>query len=391
MIDRLRSKWGVPGGLPVIRQRRHRRYRLRPWLTQAELEEEGQYNRPMPRLHLDDPMAYRNFIQMLPELYQELEQRITAQFQRDRTLMRDPVSPGVKLAVTLRHLATGDSYTTLQYGFRVASLTIEKFVPEVCDTITRAYRDQVMRCPTLPEDWLLIESVFRWRWNYPHAVGALDGRHIPIRCLQGRGSLFRNSKGFHFIVLLALVDGDYKLKWVDVGAAGSTSDAQIFKHTDLRHKIEDSSIGFPDSESLGIGGPRVNFFLLGDDAFPLKLWLMRPYSSHGMDLKERVFNYRNSRGRTVVENAFGILTSRFRIFQSPLQQEPPVVNRVVMACLVLHSLLRIRYPTTQHEHFVGEGQRTIVLDRNDIPLMAVMQLGQLKGRGIFHFRGTIHE
>ena len=95
----------------------------------------------MPLHHLDDPrpMAYRNFIQMLPELYQELEQRITAEFQRDWTLMRDPVSPGVKLAVTLRLLTTGDSYTTLQYAFRVAIPTIEKFVPEVCDAITRAY------------------------------------------------------------------------------------------------------------------------------------------------------------------------------------------------------------------------------------------------------------
>ena len=182
--------------------------------------------------------------------------------------MRDPVSPGVKLAVTPRHLATGDSYTTLQYAFRVASPTIEKFVPEVCDPITRAYRDQVMQCPTLPEDWLLVESVFRRRWNFPHALGALDGRHIPIRCPQEGGSLFHNCKGFHSIVLLALVDGDSKFLWVDVGAAGSTSDAQIFKHTDLRHKIEDGSIGFPDSESLGIGGPKVNFFLLGDNAFP---------------------------------------------------------------------------------------------------------------------------
>ena len=95
---------------------------------------------------------------MPPELCQELEQRIIAEFQRDRTLMRDPVSPGVKLAVTLRYLATGDSYTTLQYTFRVASQTIEKFVPAVCDAITRAYRDQVMQCPTLPEDWLLVES-----------------------------------------------------------------------------------------------------------------------------------------------------------------------------------------------------------------------------------------
>ena len=98
MIDLLRSRWGLSGGLPVIRQRRHRRYRFRPWPTRAELEEKGQYSRPMAMLHLDDNMAYRNFIQMPPELSQELEQKITAEIQRDRTLMRDPVSPVVKSA-----------------------------------------------------------------------------------------------------------------------------------------------------------------------------------------------------------------------------------------------------------------------------------------------------
>ena len=63
----------------------------------------------MLRLHLDDPMAYRNFMGMPSELYQELEQRITSEFQRDRTLMRYPMCPGVKLTVTLRYFATGDS------------------------------------------------------------------------------------------------------------------------------------------------------------------------------------------------------------------------------------------------------------------------------------------
>ena len=49
------------------------------------------------------------------------------------------------------------------------------------------------------------------------------------------GSFYHNYTGFHSIVLLALVDGDYKFLWVEVGAAGSSSDAQIFKHSDLRH------------------------------------------------------------------------------------------------------------------------------------------------------------
>ena len=69
----------------------------------------------------------------------------------------------------------------------------------------------------------------------------------------------------------------------------------------------------------------------------------------------------------MVKNAFWMLTSRFRIFQRPLQQELPVVNQVIMTCLVLHNLLRIRYPIAQQEDFGQEGQPMIVLEGNDMP------------------------
>ena len=64
------------------------------------------------------------------------------------------------------------------------------------------------------------------------------------------------------------MDGAYNFLWVDLGAARSSSDAQIFKHSDLRHKIEDGTISFPESESLVDDRPKVNYFILGDDAFP---------------------------------------------------------------------------------------------------------------------------
>ena len=318
----------------------------------------------MPMLELDDPMAYRNFIRMPPELFQELEQRLGPEIQKDRTWMRDPQCPGLKLAVTLRHLASGDSYPTLQYAFRVARSTINRFVPEVCNTIIRAYQNEVMTCPTSPKR------------SSPFFIGG-GTSHIPW--MPWMESTFQSdvhdevaastttTRASIRIVLLALVDGDCKFLWVDLGAAGSSFDAQIFKHSDLRHKIEDGTIGFPESESLVDDGPKVNYFILGDDAFPLKLWLMKPYSRRGMDLNQRVFNYRLSRGRRVVENAFGILTSGFRIFQRTMQQDPPVVARVVMACLVLPNLLRMQYPTGQQDDFGAEVQPPIVLEDNDIP------------------------
>ena len=77
-----------------------------------------------------------------------------------------------------------------------------------------------------------------------------------------------------------------------------------------------------------------------------------------MDLAERLFNYRISRGRRVVENIIGILTSRFRIYQRSMQQKPPVVARWggggVMACLVLYNLLRIRCPTQMKWMTLGQ-------------------------------------
>ena len=72
---------------------------------------------------LDDPIAYRNFIQMPPELCQELGHRITAEFQRDRTLMRDPISPGVKLAPSdISPLVTATPLCSMLSGWPVRPL-----------------------------------------------------------------------------------------------------------------------------------------------------------------------------------------------------------------------------------------------------------------------------
>ena len=172
---------------------------------------------------------------------------------------------GLKLAVTLRHLSTGESYTSLQYQWRVGRTTIIKFVPKVCKAILHEFQKEYLICPTVPKDWKSIEEKFRNRWNVPHAVGALYGKHMAIRKPWKSGSEYFNYKGYFSLVLLALVDAEYKFLWVNMGASGSSSDAQIFNR---------STLGLPPSKPLGAGGPDLHYFLLGDDTFALMPWLV---------------------------------------------------------------------------------------------------------------------
>ena len=129
-----------------------------------------------------------------------------------------------------------------------------------------------------------------------------------------------------------LVDADYKFLWVNAGASGSSSDAQIFNRSKLTRRIENRTLGLPPPEPLGPGGPDLHYFLLGDDAFALMPWLVKPYSRHKVTREERIANYRISRGRRVVENSFGILVKRFRVLLTTMEQRPKVVRHCVNMC-----------------------------------------------------------
>ena len=112
------------------------------------------------------------------------------------------------------------------YGFRVAHNTISLPVREVCQAIFDEYHNKVVICPTTEEEWKRVAEQFSDRWQFHHTLGALDGKHVALRCPKNAGSLYYNYKGFYSIFLLTLVDADYKFLWADIGANGSALDAE---------------------------------------------------------------------------------------------------------------------------------------------------------------------
>ena len=323
-------------------ERRRRRWWVKPWITRRPML--GQYDTLFAELDRESQGDYFAYLRMDRNLFAEVLRRVAPRITKGLGRGRRPLEPQLKLVITLRYMASGDSYHSLAYSFRVPHNTISLFIPPVCRAICAEFKDELFTVPTTPEEWREIADKFSQRWNFQHCCGAIDGKHIEIKKPRKSGSMFYNYKGFFSIILLAVVDANYKFIWANVGADGSVSDAGVFNNSRLRPALEQGRLGFPPPEPLPGDDKDIPYFLIGDDAFPLREWMQKPYSQRGLEQDQRVFNYRLSRARRVSENAFGIMVQRWRCLLTCMQQEPQNCQDITHACLTLHNLLRDRAP-----------------------------------------------
>ena len=202
-----------------------------------------------------------------------------------------------------------------------------------------------MQVPSSAEQWTRLAADFYNRWNLPNCIGAIDGKHIQIKA-PNQGSEYFNYMGFQSIILLALVDANYCITYFDVGTNGRAGDASVFRESSLGKRLERNELGIPGPRPLPSSNDPLPFFIVGDDAFPLKPYLLKPYPAKKIgdmaDLEqerrmERIFNYRLSRARRISENVFGILAARFGVFRTPIHLSPDNAVIVTKACLALHN------------------------------------------------------
>eukprot|EP00112_Aurelia_sp_Birch-Aquarium-sp1_P019825 Seg4989.2 transcript_id=Seg4989.2/GoldUCD/mRNA.D3Y31 product="Protein ALP1-like" protein_id=Seg4989.2/GoldUCD/D3Y31 len=152
--------------------------------------------------------------------------------------MRKPITAEEYLSVTLRFLATGESFSSLGYQFRISRSTLSQIIPFVCKVIYNALKPEFLKCPNTEAEWLRVSKDFAEKWQFPNCVGAGDGKHIRLLCPKNSGSLYYNYKGYYSLVLMAFVGANYESLFADVGAQGSASDGGVFQKTSLWEAIE---------------------------------------------------------------------------------------------------------------------------------------------------------
>ena len=216
--------------------------------------------------------------------------------------------------------------------------TVRGIVEEVCEALWKNLQPIVKPEPN-EEIWRSSEKVSKEKRNFPHCVAVIDGKHVRIKAPPHRGSEFFNYKKYHSVALFALVDAKKRFLTVDVGQYGKVSDGNVFSNSNIAMRLARQNFGLPPDGNLG--GIPLPYIVIGDEAFPLKKYLMRPYprSARRLSEAERIFNYRLSKSRNTLEKAFGILANTWRIYQRPFECCGQLCDKLNLATVVLHNYI----------------------------------------------------
>lgn len=152
---------------------------------------------------------------------------------------------------------------------------------------------------------------------------------------------------------------------VSIGAQGSCSDGGVFKKSSLGESLNSDRFQTMAPSKLPNSHRCLPHFLIGDNAYALKSWMMVPFSDRCKAAKNdeearkrRIFNYRHSRARRSIESTFGILSSKFRCLRNTLELQPEKVDLIVCACCLLHNIIinleGTQYTSKDIDDFVEE-------------------------------------
>ncbi|KAJ7983945.1 hypothetical protein DPEC_G00368690 [Dallia pectoralis] len=238
--------------------------------------------------------------------------------------------PTLETLVFLFWLATGSAYRVVSRVFSMPLPTVFRVVHRMVDEVV-AVLPHFVHLPRTQEELQVVGGGFArlaHHQAFGKAAGAVDGCHIRIKCPGGPdGHDYHNRKLFPSVVLQAVCDHQGRFIDIFVGYPGSVHDARTLKNSPIYTRGN---------------YPPPGYFLLTDGGYPClqePLALITPYKRPVRGMAEQRFNYDHSRGRTIIERAFGMMKTCFRcIFLEALEVQTLFVPKVVTACVILHNI-----------------------------------------------------
>jgi hypothetical protein len=190
----------------------------------------------------NDELWYANF-RVMKETFTFILRKVEPEIAHENTHLREAVSAKRRLAVTLYYLASTAEYRTIGNLFGVSRSFVCQCIKEVCHAIAKQFPNAI----SFPkgDDLLRVIRGYEETWSFPMCAGAIDGTHIPILAPNKNHTDYVNRKGFHSVLMQAVVDCNYIFRDVVIGWPGSVHDARVFSNSAIFAKGRDNCL-FPD-------------------------------------------------------------------------------------------------------------------------------------------------
>ena len=164
-------------------------------------------------------------------------------------------------------MATGESYHSVAFHFRVGTSTVSMIIEETTRIIWTTLQARYMPFP-MKDLIKKCEQQFNEKWNFPNCFGCVDGKHVRIKNPAHAGSMFHTYKQHFSIVLQGIADANCKFIAIDVGAYGRQSDGGIFRESSVGVCLQNGTLNIPAAKHLPSSNILLPYVILGDEAYP---------------------------------------------------------------------------------------------------------------------------
>ncbi|XP_049316742.1 putative nuclease HARBI1 [Bactrocera dorsalis] len=245
-------------------KKRTRRYKIRP--INQNWGVSGYQIKTFLVMKNREPEQLFLHTRMPPDVYNLLLNLISKSLKKPR----QRIGPEERLSLVLLYLSQGVSVQSIAWSYKLGKSTVREIILETCEVIWQLLSPIYVSEPT-ESQYKDIAKDFYNMWNIPNCVGAIDGKHVAIKCPANSNSMFYNYKKFFSIVLMAVCDAKYTFTAVSIGSYGSQSDGGIFRLTPFGHALIQNTLPLPPPVPLSDVSPEpFPYFFVGDAAFPLR-------------------------------------------------------------------------------------------------------------------------
>ena len=255
------------------------------------------------------------------------------------TRLREPIPLPKRVAVALNWLATGCSQKSIGERFGISKAIVQRICKTFIDGIFKLH-PEFIQFPVTDVECNNVFDSFSGKTKLFGILGAIGRTHVPIQKPRGNANAvdYLSETQSYSVISQGVCDGNLKFLAVDSGFPGSFKSHHIFKHTWICDSAEKKEI--LQSPLNKIRERSIKPYLIGDSTYPIRTWLLIPYSHD--DVNNRRFNSQLSKARGCIGRAFGLLKGRWRILLNKMEFSPQCASRIFIVCCVLHNILQCR-------------------------------------------------